>query len=54
MTVFSRHDDPRTGESIYRLASIKRTEPQPDLFKVPEGYQTKGRRTREEKPEAKR
>jgi hypothetical protein len=54
VTVFSRHDDPRTGESIYRLASIKRTEPQPDLFKVPEGYQTKGRRMREDKPEAKR
>ena len=54
VTVYSRHDDPRTGESIYRLAAIKRAEPQPDLFKVPEGYQTKGRRKPEEKPEAKR
>jgi hypothetical protein len=54
VTVYSRHDDPRTGESIYRLAAIKRAEPQPDLFKVPEDYQTKGRGKREEKPEAKR
>src|SRR5258708_39309893 len=54
VTVYSRHDDPRTGESIYRLAAIKRAEPQPDLFKVPEGYQTKGRRKPEEKPEEKR
>ncbi len=54
VTVYSRHDDPRTGESIYRLAAIKRAEPQPDLFKVPEGYQTRGRRKPEEKPEAKR
>jgi hypothetical protein len=53
VTVYSRHDDPRTGESIYRLAAIKRSEPQSDLFKVPEGYQTKGRK-REEKPEAQR
>jgi hypothetical protein len=54
VTVYSRHDDPRTGQSIYRLAAIKRTEPQPDLFKVPEDYQSKGRGKREEKPEAKR
>src|SRR5258708_7232003 len=54
VTVSSRHDDPRPGESIYRLAAIKRAEPQPDLFKVPEGYQTRGRRKPEEKPEAKR
>jgi hypothetical protein len=50
VTVYSRHNDPRTGESIYRLASIKRAEPQADLFKVPEGYETKGR-GRRERPE---
>jgi hypothetical protein len=43
VTMYSRHNDPRTGESIYRLASIKRAEPQADLFKVPEGYDVKGR-----------
>lgn len=35
VTVYSRYDDPRTGESIYRLAGIKRGEPSADLFRVP-------------------
>jgi hypothetical protein len=43
VTVYSRHSDPRTGESIYRLASIRRGEPAADLFKVPEDYKVKGR-----------
>ena len=43
VTLYSRHSDPRTGESIYRLASIRRGEPSADLFKVPEDYKTKGR-----------
>lgn len=36
VTVMSRYHDPRTGESIYRLANIQRGEPAADLFKVPE------------------
>ena len=36
VTVYSRYNDPRTGETIYRLANLKRAEPSPDLFKVPE------------------
>ena len=44
VTVYSRHNDPRTGESLYRLAAIQRAEPQADLFKVPEGYEVKGRK----------
>jgi len=43
VTVYSRHNDPRTGESLYRLASLKRSEPSADLFRVPEGYTMKGR-----------
>ena len=43
VTVYSRHSDPRTGESIYRLANIRRGEPAADLFKVPEGYKVRGR-----------
>ena len=43
VTVYSRHSDPRTGESTYRLANIRRGEPAPDLFKVPEDYQVKRR-----------
>jgi hypothetical protein len=50
VTMYSRHNDPRTGESIYRLAAVKRSEPAAELFKVPEGYKLKGRAKREEKP----
>jgi hypothetical protein len=35
VTVYSRYSDPRTGESIYRLASVKRGEPDASLFKRP-------------------
>jgi len=30
-----RHRDPQTGEVEFRLTNIKRTEPSPNLFKVP-------------------
>ncbi len=53
VTVMTRHSDPRTGESVYRLAGIKRAEPSIDLFKVPEGYSLKGRARRGSTPEAK-
>jgi hypothetical protein len=43
VTVYSRHNDPRTGESIYRLANIRRGEPAADLFKVPDDYKMRGR-----------
>ena len=43
VTVYSRYSDPRTGESIYRLAHIRRGEPDPALFKVPEDYRVKSR-----------
>ena len=49
LTVYSRYNDPRTGESIYRLANIRRAEPARDLFAIPEGYETKGRGKKEEK-----
>jgi hypothetical protein len=51
VTVYSRHNDPRTGESIYRLAALKRAEPAPDLFKVPEDYTLKGRGAKEKTKE---
>jgi hypothetical protein len=34
VTVYSRYDDPRTGESIYRLKDIRRGEPPAELFKA--------------------
>ena len=43
LTVHSRYHDPRTGETVYRLANIRRNEPSADLFKVPEDYQVKSR-----------
>lgn len=35
VTVYSRYSDPRTGESIYKLASLKRGEPEASLFRKP-------------------
>ena len=43
VTVYSRYNDPRTGESIYRLAGIKRGEPSPELFQVPADYTMRSR-----------
>jgi YD repeat-containing protein len=43
VTVYARYNDPRTGESIYRLAGLKRGEPAPDLFKVPADYEVRAR-----------
>lgn len=43
VTVHSRYHDPRTGETVYRLANIRRAEPSADLFKVPEDYRVKSR-----------
>jgi hypothetical protein len=37
--VMTRHNDPRMGEEITRLANINRAEPDPSLFQVPAGYQ---------------
>jgi hypothetical protein len=34
VTVYSRYDDPRAGESIYRLKDIRRGEPPADLFRA--------------------
>jgi hypothetical protein len=37
--VFTRHSDPRTGESTYRLINIIRAEPDRSLFIVPPDYE---------------
>ena len=36
--VMTRHNDPRTGETTYRLTNISRTEPAKSLFEVPADY----------------
>jgi hypothetical protein len=38
VVVMSRHVDPLAGEHVFRLENIKRAEPAPDLFTVPQGY----------------
>ena len=35
-----RHSDPRTGVQTVALSDIKREEPPPAFFEVPEGYKT--------------
>lgn len=40
-TVYSKSSDPRVGETIYRLANVKRGEQPASLFAVPEGYALK-------------
>jgi hypothetical protein len=36
--VYSKHNDPRMGETIYRLTNINRTEPSHSLFELPPDY----------------
>jgi hypothetical protein len=38
MTVMSRSSDPQSGETVYTLTNIQRSEPDPALFTVPAGY----------------
>ncbi len=40
-TVMSRHSDPRTGETTYRVTNIRRGDPDPSLFQVPGDYTMK-------------
>ena len=38
VVLMTRRSDPRFGETIYRLTNIVRSEPAPDLFKVPSDF----------------
>jgi hypothetical protein len=38
--LISKHHDPRSGETIYRLTNINRSEPDRSLFEVPSDYYT--------------
>jgi len=44
-TVMSKNSDPRSGEVVYTLTNINRSEPDPALFQVPADY-----KIREEEP----
>ncbi|MGO9258089.1 MAG: hypothetical protein ACLQU1_17510 [Bryobacteraceae bacterium] len=37
--VLTRHNDPRTGEEVFHLTNVSRSEPPANLFAVPAGYQ---------------
>jgi hypothetical protein len=39
--VMSRHSDPRSGETVYKLTNINRSEPAHSLFEVPADYSIK-------------
>lgn len=41
ITVYSKHSDPRAGETVYRVANLNRSEPALTLFSLPEGYTVK-------------
>ena len=41
VVVMTRHSDPRSGETTYKLTNINRTEPAKTLFEVPAGYTVK-------------
>jgi hypothetical protein len=41
LLVLTRHSDPRSGESTYRLMNIVRAEPDASLFQVPSDYTVK-------------
>jgi hypothetical protein len=40
MVVLMKHNDPRFGETTFRLTNITRGDPSPDLFAEPQGYRT--------------
>lgn len=44
--VMTRHNDPRNGETVYRLTNILRAEPDQNLFTVPADYKIEERRVR--------
>jgi hypothetical protein len=44
LLVMTKHSDPRSGESVYRLRNVLRAEPDPSLFAVPADYTIQERR----------
>lgn len=36
--VMTRHHDPRSGDNVFRLTNINRSEPARSLFEIPDGY----------------
>jgi hypothetical protein len=49
--VMTRHNDPRSGESTYKVMNIVRAEPDPSLFQVPSDYTVKETMIRQDRRE---
>ena len=41
ITVYTKHSDPRSGDTVFRLENLKRDEPAASLFAVPSDYTVK-------------
>jgi hypothetical protein len=41
VTVYTKHSDPRSGDTVFRLENLKREEPAASLFAVPSDYTVK-------------
>lgn len=54
MRVMTRHSDPRSGVTTYRLTNINRSDPDPSLFAVPAGYTIKDESQRPPKKKKRR
>ena len=50
MLVMTKHNDPRSGETIYRLTNIVQAEPARSLFEVPADYTLKDSVIRRQSP----
>lgn len=46
MTVYSKRSDPRSGEFVYRMTEVKRSEPDASLFRIPSGFSESEGRSR--------
>ncbi len=49
LLVMTKHSDPRTGETTYRLTNINRAEPDHSLFEVPSDYTVRSAATMEKR-----
>ena len=38
MVILLKHNDPRFGETVFRLTNVTRTEPSPEMFAEPQGF----------------
>jgi hypothetical protein len=54
LVLMTRHSDPRTGETTYKLTNISRTEPAKSLFEVPSDYTIKEGPSRSRLPSVKK